>query len=61
MKGCKEEVTNLHNTQNECNVLSFSYKYYALFAYVKFNVFRSIMLVFLTINPQVYTCKLLAG
>ena len=36
-------------------------KYYALFACIQFNVYRRIMLVFLTINPQVYTCKLLAG
>jgi hypothetical protein len=61
MKGCKGEVCYLHHTENECNVLSFTYKYYALFAYVKFNVCRSIMLVFLTVNPQIYTCILLAG
>jgi len=60
-RGRKGEVSYLHHTENECNVLSFSYKYCALFAYVKFNVCRSIMLVFLTINPRAYTCKLLAG
>jgi hypothetical protein len=61
MKGCKREVSYLHHTQNECTVLFFSYKHYALFSYVKFNVCRSILLVFLTLNPQVHTCKLLAG
>lgn len=61
MKGCKGEVSYLRHTEIECNVLSFRCKYCALFAYIKFNVCRSIMLVFLTINPQAYICKLLAG
>jgi len=61
MKGRKGEIYYLHHTENERNVLSISYKYYALFAYVKFNVCRTIMLVFLSINAQAYTCKLLAG
>jgi hypothetical protein len=61
MKGWKREVSYLHRTQNECTVLSFIYKYYALFAYVKFNVCGSVLLVFLTLNPQVHVCKLLAG
>jgi hypothetical protein len=53
MKGCKGEVSNPQDTENESSVLSLSYECCALFAYVKMNVYGSIMLVFLSINPDV--------
>jgi hypothetical protein len=53
MKGCKGEVSNAQDAGNESSVLSFNYEYFALFAYVKLNVYRSIMLLFLSINPYV--------